>query len=104
MQRLKGYLLLALLYSVNTLAASPINVWLRCANGVHATIKDNVLTAEGVMALPFEHIENETDKNITLVFADAHTEAKVQILYSGPAFYLKNTDGSWAPCTATKIP
>lgn len=56
------------------------------------------------MALPFEHIENETDKNITLVFADAHTEAKVQILYSGPAFYLKNTDGSWAPCTATKIP
>jgi hypothetical protein len=79
-------------------------VWLRCANGVHATIKDNVLTAEGVMALPFEHIENETDKNITLVFADAHTEAKVQIRYSGPAFYLKDTDGSWAPCTATKIP
>lgn len=104
MQRLKGYLLLALLYSVNTLAAPPINVWLRCANGVHATIKDNVLTAEGVMALPFEHIENETDKNITLVFADAHTEAKVQIRYSGPAFYLKDTDGSWAPCTATKIP
>ena len=104
MQRLKGYLLLALLYSVNTLAAPPINVWLRCANGVHATIKDNVLTAEGVMALPFEHIENETDQNITLVFADAHTEAKVQIRYSGPAFYLKGTDGSWAPCTATKIP
>lgn len=104
MQRLKGYLLLTLLYSVNTLAAPPINVWLRCANGVHATIKDNVLTAEGVMALPFEHIENETDQNITLVFADAHTEAKVQIRYSGPAFYLKDTDGSWAPCTATKIP
>jgi len=56
------------------------------------------------MALPFEHIENETDQNITLVFADAHTEAKVQIRYSGPAFYLKDTDGSWAPCTATKIP
>jgi len=104
LQRLKGYLLLALLYSVNTLAAPPINVWLRCANGVHATIKDNILTAEGVMALPFEHIENETDQNITLVFADAHTEAKVQIRYSGPAFYLKDTDGSWAPCTATKIP
>ena len=104
MQRLKGYLLLALLYSVNTLAAPPINVWLRCANGVHATIKDNILTAEGVKALPFEHIENETDQNITLVFADAHTEAKVQIRYSGPAFYLKDTDGSWAPCTATKIP
>ncbi|MGP1938678.1 hypothetical protein, partial [Citrobacter freundii] len=60
MQRLKGGLLIALLYNVNALAAPPINVWLRCANGIHATIKDDVLTAEGVMALPFEHTENET--------------------------------------------
>ncbi|CAM8450005.1 Membrane-bound lysozyme-inhibitor of c-type lysozyme [Citrobacter freundii] len=104
MQRLKGCLLIALLYNVNTLAAPSINVWLRCANGIHATIKDDVLTAEGVMTLPFEHTENETDQQITLVFADSHTEAKIQIRYRGPAFYLRDTDGSWAPCAVTKIP
>lgn len=104
MQRLKGCLLIALLYNVNTLAAPPINVWLRCANGINATIKDDVLTAEGVITLPFEHTENETDQQITLVFADSHTEAKIQIRYRGPAFYLRDTDGSWAPCAVTKIP
>lgn len=104
MQRLKRCLLIALLYNVNTLAAPPINVWLRCANGIHATIKDDVLTAEGVITLPFEHTENETDQQITLVFADSHTEAKIQIRYRGPAFYLRDTDGSWAPCAVTKIP
>ncbi|AOO59392.1 hypothetical protein AN237_23720 [Raoultella ornithinolytica] len=104
MQRLKGCLLIALLYNVNAFATPPINVWLRCANGIHATIKDDVLTAEGVRTLPFEHTENETDQQITLVFADAHTEAKIQIQYRGPAFYLRDTDGSWAPCAVTKIP
>lgn len=104
MQRLKGCLLVALLYNVNSSAAPPINIWLRCANGVHATIKNEVLTADGVMALPFEHTENETDQQITLVFADTYTEAKVQIRYRGPAFFLRDTDGSWAPCDATKIP
>lgn len=95
---------MALLYNVNTFAAPPINLWLRCENGIHATIKDDVLNAEGVMTLPFEHTENETDQQITLVFADAHTEAKVRIQYSGPAFYLSDTNGHWAPCDATKIP
>ncbi len=95
---------MALLYNVNAFAAPAINVWLRCANGIHATIKDEVLTAEGVMTLPFDHTVNETDQQITLVFSDAHTEAKVQIRYSGPAFYLRDRDGRWAPCIATKIP
>ena len=53
---------MALLYNVNAFAEPAINVWLRCANGIHATIRDDVLTAEGVMTLPFEHTENETDQ------------------------------------------
>lgn len=95
---------MALLYNVNAFAAPPINVWLRCANGIHATIKDDVLTAEGAITLPFEHTEDETDQQITLVFADAHTEAKIQIRYRGPAFYLRDGNGGWIPCNATKIP
>ncbi|WP_336292401.1 hypothetical protein [Cronobacter dublinensis] len=103
MRRLKACFLLALLHSVNTLAAPP-NVWLRCANGVHVTIKDYVLSAEGVITLPFERTENETDDQIDLIFADTRIEAKIRIQYAGPKFFLKDTDGSWSPCKATKIP
>lgn len=56
------------------------------------------------MSLPFEHIENETDQQMTLVFADAHTEAKILIEYVGAKFSIKNADDSLTPCTATKIP
>lgn len=103
MRQLKGCLLLALFYSVNVLA-TPLDVWLECANGVHATIKDYVLSAEGIAVLTFEHVENETDEQIVLVFADAHIEAKVLIQYMGPKVFLNDTDGQWAPCKATKIP
>ncbi|EJN7218963.1 hypothetical protein ACRZ6Q_004218 [Citrobacter freundii] len=103
MRKLKGCILLALFYSVNIFAAPP-NVWLQCANGVHATIKDYVLSAEGIINLPFEHTENETDEQIDLVFADARTEAKVRIQYTDAKFFLKDTNGSWSPCNATKIP
>lgn len=103
MRKLKGCILPALFYSVNIFAAPP-NVWLQCANGVHATIKDYVLSAEGIINLPFEHTENETDEQIDLVFADARTEAKIRIQYTDAKFYLKDTNGSWSPCNATKIP
>jgi hypothetical protein len=102
MRQLKGCLLLALLYSINIFAAPP-NVWLQCANGVHATIKDYVLSAEGVISLPFEHAENETDEHIDLVFADARTEAKIRIQYAGAKFFLQDRDDRWFPCKATKI-
>ncbi|CAM6530798.1 hypothetical protein [Citrobacter portucalensis] len=95
---------MALLYNVNSFAAPPINVWLRCADGTHATLKDGMFTGEGFLKLPFEHIENETDQQITLVFANDKIEAKVLIQYTGAKFFLKNTDGSLVPCAATKIP
>lgn len=103
MRRLKACLPLALLYSVNTFATPP-NVWLLCANGIHLTLKDYVLSAEGIIRLPFERTENETEDQIDLVFADASTEAKLRIQYSGAKFFLKDTDGSWSACKATKIP
>ncbi|EKK4015479.1 hypothetical protein PO813_002901 [Cronobacter sakazakii] len=103
MRRLNVFALLALFYSVNSFSAPP-NVWLRCANGVHVTIKDYVLSAEGVISLPFERTENETDDQIDLVFADARTEAKIRIQYAGAKFFIKDTDGSWSPCHTTKIP
>lgn len=103
MRQLTACLLLALLYSDNTFATPP-NVWLRCANGVHVTIKDYVLSAEGLINLPFERTENETDSQIDLIFADTRTEATIRIQYTGAKFFLKDTDGSWSPCNATKIP
>lgn len=103
MRQLKVCLLLASLYSINTFA-NPQNVWLQCANGVHVTIKDYVLSAEGIINLPFERTENETDEQIDLVFADTNTEAKVRIHYVDAKFFLKGTDGSWVPCKATKLP
>lgn len=95
--------MLVFFYSANTFAAPP-NVWLQCANGVHATIKDYVLSAEGIIKLPFEHTENETDEQIDLVFADTRIEAKIRIQYAGAKFFLKDTNGSWSPCNTTKIP
>ncbi|WP_348562764.1 hypothetical protein [Enterobacter mori] len=103
MRRLKVSVLLALLYSANTFATPP-NVLLQCANGIHLTIEDYVLSAEGVINLPFVRTENETDDQIDLVFTDSRTEAKIRIRYADAKFFLKDTDGSWSSCNTTKIP
>lgn len=103
MRHLTGCLLLALLYSVNSHAVSPIRVFLQCANGIHATMKDGMLSAEGIFNLPFESSENENDDQTILVFADTHVEAKILIRYADASFFLQNTDGSWIPCKANRI-
>lgn len=102
MRQLKGCLLFALIYSVNSFAA-PINVHLECANGIHATMKDERLSVEGMFNLPFEDVESEDSNHGVLVFADAHVVAKILIRYTDARFFLQNTDGSWIPCKANRI-
>lgn len=103
MRYLTGCLLLTLLYSVNSFAAPPINVFLQCVNGIHATIKDGVLSAEGIFNLPIERSESDNDDQTVLVFADAHVVAKILIRYADASFFLQNTDVSWIPCKANRI-
>lgn len=103
MRHLTGCLLLALMYSVNSFADTSINVFLECANGIHATIKDGVLSAEGIFNLPIKSSENDTHEQTVLVFADSHVEAKILIHFADAKFYLQGSDGGWTPCTANRI-
>jgi|SRR5471030_1691275 len=103
MRHLAVCLLLGLLYSGNSFAATPINVLLQCANGMHATLKDGMLSAEGIFNLPIQRSENDNDDQTVLVFADAHVEAKILIRYADASFFLQNTDGSWIPCKANRV-
>ncbi|MEX9891933.1 hypothetical protein AB7W78_16045 [Providencia rettgeri] len=100
----KIILSLALLYSTFGLALpAPINVWLQCENGIHATYEDGLLSIEGIYRLPLIKTENENRDQITLVFADKQTYAKMLIIYKIPAFYLSDK-GRWIPCMARKYP
>ena len=103
MQKLDVCLLMALFYSANSFSAPPINVFLQCANGIHATLKDQRMSVEGLFNLAFEKIEDETDEHTTLVFSDQNVEAKIQIRNTDARFFLQDTDGSWIPCRANRI-
>lgn len=102
MQQLKGCLLLALFYCVNSFA-EPVNTILKCANGTHATMKDGRLSVEGIFSLPFEGVESEDNDHIVLMFTDAHVKARMLIRYADAKFFLQNSDGSWIPCKAYRI-
>ncbi|SEQ12573.1 hypothetical protein SAMN05216522_101274 [Rosenbergiella nectarea] len=102
MQYLKGCLLLALLYNANSFAET-VNVLLRCENGVHAMMKDHKLSVEGMFNLPFEHVESNTSEQTTLVFADAHVEAKILLRHADTKFFLQDSDGRWIHCKANRI-
>ncbi len=101
----KIILSLALLYSAFGLALpAPINVWLQCENGVHATLdKDMLLSIEGIYKLPIIRTENEKHDRITLIFADSQTSAKILMIHTIPAFFL-NDNNVWVPCKARKYP
>jgi len=103
MRHLAVYLLLGLLYSGNSFAAPPITALLKCANGMHATLKDGMLSVEGIFNLPIQRSENDNDDQTVLVFADASVEAKILIRYADASFFLQNTDGRWIPCQAINI-
>lgn len=103
MRHLTGCLLLSLLYSVNSFADTPINVSLQCVNGIHATIKDGVLSAEGIFTLPIKNSEYDTQEQTVLVFADSHVEARILIHFADAKFYLQDSDGGWIPCKTNRI-
>lgn len=103
MQKLKGCLLLALLYSANSFSLLPVDVFLQCENGIHATLKDQKMSVEGLFNLPFEKIEEETDEHTMVVFADQNIQAKILIRHADARFFLQNSDGSWIPCKANRI-
>lgn len=94
---------LVLFYSTCGLALpTPINVWLQCENGIHATLdKDMQLSIEGIYKLPLIKTEDDKHDRTTLVFADSQVSAKILIIHTIPAFFISDSN-VWVPCKVRK--
>lgn len=103
MVKIKGITLSLCFFSSGSFAAFPDNVLITCSNGMHATLKSDVLSVEGIFNLPFEHIQSDDREKVIIVFADKYTEAKIMMRYADAKWFIQNTDRSWSPCSVRKV-